>query len=1248
MATQVQSLLIALVINVSICLVYGHVAFTFPPARKYDLDFLDNSRTPGPCGMPKGTLKTTFLSGSTFNATWHLAYPHRGGYRIQILDHLERPILDLTPSIKGSEFVRSDATAQIHQVKLPENFTCSDCTLRLLRQADEWSNGYRFWSCADIDIQPRKLYREQCSGHGKYLATKCKCDKNYYGPRCQYWDECTVDQDCGSQGKCIHIGGTALPRKQCYCKLGFFGTGCNKKSIIKSTDIDYSLYTTKVLSPDYRIHWRILKEQKEIEMILVVNGTSWVGFGWRSRKLTAECRKFPLLQDIGSVAEPASVPEPSSTEPSNEQIAKSPSAEPKSKPEPVSFAEPSAEVKPTSLPATEHISKAEPLAQVSPKDHAASGSSKTKRVASPEIPSSKDEYTVSTSVTYKVSTVTGRRKRAVEKENANMKDIVLTAGPISEPESTSKPKSETVSEPASESTAEPASEPETTSESKSEPSLSEAEPTSEPLSVQTTPEPISEASVESTSEPETTSEPKSEPTTTAEPSSFEPITNNEPISEPKDVSEPKFSDKTLSTLTAKTLPKDYTPKHDFNPMDCTDIVIGTAQGELSRVWDYYTRDRSTPRMDNFWGGKSELQATGGFEKDGVTTIIFRKKLEATEPSDHTIEDDMMHVVWAKGQEPGKYVHFPPSGLEKEAAGNQDFYQTDELKYHGHKLQRGYTQINFFDEEKAKASAASAHELDHECHGHWKAPRDCLLEKHNCEYFISWETVGKGDEIRFHLETTNVNTWTGVGFSDNRAMSQTDAIIGWVDQRTGRPFLMDTWISGYSAPLLDESQGIYNASGSINNGVTVLDFTRKRLSEDKHDVSFTDEHCVFMMFPVKGGAFNAVNKKTRKHEDIPIITDNRICIKSCGLGLDSSVGHPTTPTPNRLAYAVSMKLINLADGFDAPKKGSQEYDDLSRTIQESLSGVLGNIPGYYKLEEIQFKKNDDGMIAKMNVLFDKAMYEKGRSLDDDDNKLLDEGKMIEKTIKESLASGKVGSLTVDPNFLDFEPLGIISAIPEEASETTLASFFKLSETRLFIVLGCIAALVLVALLQATCTIYKTSKKSNRHKLIPNSAWKDYSANTNYAFDAFADQDEKSNGKARNGANSRSSTATIHNGVSQQTTLQMSHSPNKAQYYDISRNGNRYGGVNGDQRSYSLPRTAIQPQNQMAGYYTQDRRNRSSQHPNGTNNHNNHHSRQGNGSSDRSGADTPDFYFMPSQRKYSGEVVRVYVDYNKDPK
>lgn len=65
-------------------------------------------------------------------------------------------MVDLTPSVGGSEFVRTDVTAQNFEITLPQNYTCDNCTIRLLRQADEWSNGYRFWSCADIDIKSRK------------------------------------------------------------------------------------------------------------------------------------------------------------------------------------------------------------------------------------------------------------------------------------------------------------------------------------------------------------------------------------------------------------------------------------------------------------------------------------------------------------------------------------------------------------------------------------------------------------------------------------------------------------------------------------------------------------------------------------------------------------------------------------------------------------------------------------------------------------------------------------------------------------------------------------------------------------------------------------------------------------------------------------------------------------------------------------------------------------------------------------
>jgi hypothetical protein len=61
-------------------------------------------------------------------------------------------------------------------------------------------------------------------------------------------------------------------------------------------------------------------------------------------------------------------------------------------------------------------------------------------------------------------------------------------------------------------------------------------------------------------------------------------------------------------------------------MDCTDMVIGTARGHLSRIGDYYTRGRSTPQYDSFYGGSESLTAAFGYEEYGFTTIIFRKKL----------------------------------------------------------------------------------------------------------------------------------------------------------------------------------------------------------------------------------------------------------------------------------------------------------------------------------------------------------------------------------------------------------------------------------------------------------------------------------------------------------------------------------------------------------------------------------------------------------------------------------------------
>lgn len=197
-------------------------------------------------------------------------------------------------------------------------------------------------------------------------------------------------------------------------------------------------------------------------------------------------------------------------------------------------------------------------------------------------------------------------------------------------------------------------------------------------------------------------------------------------------------------------------------------------------------------------------------------------------------------------------------------------------------------------------------------------------------------------------------------------SQTDAILGWVEKKNGRPFLMDTWISGYTQPLLDASQDIYNMSGKLADGVTTLSFTRKRITNDDKDLSFTNDQCLYIMFMVKGGAFNSVNKKIRKHEVIPSISADKVCIKSCGgegtlylmkknrllllqFCVDDVYEVPTTtPEPPGLAYNLEFKIVDLGENFVAPKPGTQGYDDLTNSISDNFEPLFKKIPGYKRI------------------------------------------------------------------------------------------------------------------------------------------------------------------------------------------------------------------------------------------------------------------------------------------------------------
>ncbi|CAL8142378.1 unnamed protein product [Orchesella dallaii] len=813
-------------------IVTAHVGLTFPPARKLDLDFLDNIRTNKPCGMPRGQIRTQLAAGSSVNITWHLAYPHVGGFRLELLDKDENLMLNLTdPTTKTSYHVTGDPTAQWYTVMLPAALTCNDCTIRLLREAKEWSNNYGFWSCADVSIVKAKDYKEDCFGRGKPNSDSgCTCDKGYWGLRCQYKDECADDSDC-SNGKCIDLGGTSLPRKQCFCSPGFHGEGCkleNKDTLPTPENLQLSSHTKTMLSDRMELYHKIVSsasvpdDEKEMEFVLVINGTSYAAIGLRPSTIDKTCKSMPavgvsnvrtkraaksrpqksnptLLEPLQLPEKIRAEPEPSmnnkrsakdkkgfgddklvlyekqkaaTAEPSTPESESAPEivATPETEPEPKPEAEPEpetgkahAEPTPIKEPVAEpEKSHAEPTpgaeisAEPKPEGEIAAEPEpensklqseplpRKEPTAEPEKPHSEPAPTPEN-----IAEPTPEGEIAAEPEPEKSKaepEPNPTNEPTAEPEKTpSKPvpspeteptpegeipaesqQKNSIAEPEPNPTHEPAAEPEKVSaEPEPERGLAEPEPekgSAEPEPEKALPEPEPEK-VSAEPEPEKVSaEPEPEKVSAepepekgsaepepekglAEPEPEKSVASGEPEAaanepaaevEPQPESEPEPKGKSLLDTSPYKLEKiksPYTPKGDFHAMDCTDIVIGTARGMLSRVRDYYTRDRSTPRLDTFWGGTEDITSATGWEMNGITTIIFRRKLKAMDPTDHSIAGTM-HLIWARGQEHGEYVHLPKSGLEREKPSVPNFYAQDEIKYHGQSKQRGVRFIDF--------------------------------------------------------------------------------------------------------------------------------------------------------------------------------------------------------------------------------------------------------------------------------------------------------------------------------------------------------------------------------------------------------------------------------------------------------------------------------------------------------------------------------------------------------------------------
>ncbi|CAK8683065.1 unnamed protein product [Clavelina lepadiformis] len=380
-------------------------------------------------------------------------------------------------------------------------------------------------------------------------------------------------------------------------------------------------------------------------------------------------------------------------------------------------------------------------------------------------------------------------------------------------------------------------------------------------------------------------------------------------------------------------------------MDCTDIVIGSVKGDLHRVQDMYTRDRSTPREDRFYDGTEDLTGSAGSQIDGLTTIVFRRKLEASHPSDHAIINGQMTVIWAMGQGIDMYQHAPNTGLEDCTASDYRFYRHDEIKYHGTgPNRRGGTSFNFFESHKLALPAPT--DSCNTMSGEYRLPRNCIASddaSFSCDYFVIWQLNSTNDKITFVLKSKqDQSRWIGLGISSDQLMANTDVITAWIDQ-SGNPVVKDRYATGYSPPGIDNSGDIESITGSYENGVMTIQFTRSRNTQDSFDIAFSDTECQHMIYAT--GQLNSAGDDIRKHDNTPIVSSNKICIRSCDIKVKKEI-----------TLQGDLRLVaNFTAELNDPN--TQAYKDLAQEMEQVIQATF---------EESDFIKNSDGNTVEIKV------------------------------------------------------------------------------------------------------------------------------------------------------------------------------------------------------------------------------------------------------------------------------------------
>ncbi|CAG9532242.1 unnamed protein product [Cercopithifilaria johnstoni] len=436
---------------------------------------------------------------------------------------------------------------------------------------------------------------------------------------------------------------------------------------------------------------------------------------------------------------------------------------------------------------------------------------------------------------------------------------------------------------------------------------------------------------------------------------------------PVDIFKPE-SERRVASVTIEPKPKPKSIQQQLekdrngeveHPMDCLDMVIGMIIDDVSQVRDYYSFSHIMPQPDEFFGGKDSLTSAAAYQQDGITTVVFRKSLKASDQADRTISSKETIVIWEKG-------------VKSRESISQSVLGKTTTSFLDGEISRGQLVVNFFDDEQEEPKELQKLGHKNECFGNYAYPVNCTVEK--CTYAISWWIDGK--KISFSLAAAiPTYHWSGIGFSFDGSMAHSDIIaINVLDE--GMIKVLDMFSPGYSRPKIDNEQDLFDIRTSYNKGRVYANFSRYLISNDENDISI--DQCVYFLYPINGGMLDTETNEMLKHKEMPISSATKICPSLCVNNLaakkmpqneplhKSSILPEESITAESVTFDVVMRILNREWNPHLDNRNTREFHQLAAEV---INGVNSMVKMEYpQMRVIEIKKFKKGSILAFMTLF----------------------------------------------------------------------------------------------------------------------------------------------------------------------------------------------------------------------------------------------------------------------------------------